>query len=145
MTAITIYSEESLQRALGDLRGLFAKHHYLRLNVKSGKDRTMDQNRILHAWLGQLSRELPENDELGWKSFVKLHYGVPILRAEDEEFRGKYDAVVKPMSYEQKLAIMEFWPVTSIMTIPQPTAFSALIHGHDGECPCCRRPFADAG
>jgi hypothetical protein len=31
-----------------------------------------------------------------------------------------------------------------IMTIPQPTALSALIHGHDGECPCCRRPFADA-
>src|SRR5262249_33799933 len=27
----------------------------------------------------------------------------------------------------------------AIMTIPQPTAFSALIHGHDGECPCCRR------
>jgi hypothetical protein len=123
MTAITIYSEESLQRALGDLRGLFAKHHYLRLNVKSGKDRTMDQNRILHAWLGQLSRELPENDELGWKAFAKLHYGVPILRAEDEEFRGKYDAVVKPMSYEQKLAIMEFWPVTSIMTIPQLSKF----------------------
>ena len=33
----------------------------------------------------------------------------------------------------------------AIMTIPQPSAFSALIHGHDGECPCCRRPFADAG
>ena len=32
----------------------------------------------------------------------------------------------------------------AIMTIPQPTAFSALIRGHDGECPCCRRPFADA-
>jgi hypothetical protein len=33
----------------------------------------------------------------------------------------------------------------AIMTIPQPTAFSALIHGHEGECPCCRRRFADAG
>ncbi len=33
----------------------------------------------------------------------------------------------------------------AIMTIPQPSAFLALIHGHDGECPCCRRPFADAG
>jgi hypothetical protein len=27
----------------------------------------------------------------------------------------------------------------------EPTAFSALIHGHEGECPCCRRRFADAG
>lgn len=33
----------------------------------------------------------------------------------------------------------------AIMTLPQPSAFSALIHGHDGECPCCRRPFPDAG
>ena len=33
----------------------------------------------------------------------------------------------------------------AIMTIPQPTAFSALLKGSDGECPCCRRPFVDAG
>jgi hypothetical protein len=32
----------------------------------------------------------------------------------------------------------------AIMTLPQPSAFTALINGFDGECPCCRRPFADA-
>jgi hypothetical protein len=32
----------------------------------------------------------------------------------------------------------------AIMTLPQPTAFFALLKGYDGECPCCRRPFADA-
>jgi hypothetical protein len=32
----------------------------------------------------------------------------------------------------------------AIMTLPQATAFSALIKGYDGECPCCRRSFADA-
>src|SRR5687767_10917504 len=32
----------------------------------------------------------------------------------------------------------------AIMTMPQPTAFSALLKGCDGECPCCRRRFADA-
>jgi integrase len=31
----------------------------------------------------------------------------------------------------------------AIMTIPQPTAFSAILRGHDGECPCCRRSFSD--
>ncbi len=31
----------------------------------------------------------------------------------------------------------------AIITIAQPTAFSALIRGFDGECPCCRRPFTD--
>jgi hypothetical protein len=32
----------------------------------------------------------------------------------------------------------------AIMTLPQPSAFSALVKGFDGECPCCRRRFADA-
>ena len=32
----------------------------------------------------------------------------------------------------------------AIMTIPQPSAFTALVKGYEGECPCCRRRFADA-
>jgi hypothetical protein len=32
----------------------------------------------------------------------------------------------------------------AIMTLPQPTAFSSLAKGFDGECPCCRTRFADA-
>jgi len=32
----------------------------------------------------------------------------------------------------------------AIMTLPQPTAFMALVRKYDGECPCCRTPFADA-
>jgi hypothetical protein len=33
----------------------------------------------------------------------------------------------------------------AIMTLPQPTAFTALLRGSDGECPCFRRRFADDG
>ena len=33
----------------------------------------------------------------------------------------------------------------AIMTLPQSTAFRAVLRGRDGECPCCRRRFADAG
>jgi len=32
----------------------------------------------------------------------------------------------------------------AIMTIPQPTAFTGLMKGYDGECPCCRRQFPSA-
>ena len=32
----------------------------------------------------------------------------------------------------------------AIMTLPQPTAFSAILNGYDGECPCCRSRFDDA-
>ncbi|APW63242.1 hypothetical protein [Paludisphaera borealis] len=33
----------------------------------------------------------------------------------------------------------------AIMTLPQPTAFTAILKGIDGESPCCRRRFADVG
>lgn len=32
----------------------------------------------------------------------------------------------------------------AIMTLPQPSAFMALLRGHNGHCPCCRRPFTEA-
>ena len=31
----------------------------------------------------------------------------------------------------------------AFMTIPQPSVFAALQKGFDGQCPCCRRPFAE--
>jgi hypothetical protein len=33
----------------------------------------------------------------------------------------------------------------AIMTVPQQTAFQALVKGSGSECPCCRRRYADAG
>lgn len=33
----------------------------------------------------------------------------------------------------------------AIMTVPQPTAFMSLVKGFEGECPCCRRSFVEAG
>ncbi|WP_401733486.1 hypothetical protein [Stenotrophomonas muris] len=64
------------------------------------------------------------------KSFCKLHFGVPILRAEDDEFRAKYDKAVKPMAYEDKLILMEWFPVTSLMTTPQLSQYLESVQRH---------------
>ena len=119
MTTMTINSDMSLQTVLGELRDMYRKHKYLKLNVKEGKARSLDQNAISHAWYEQLARELKQEDALGWKCYSKLHHGVPILRAEDEEFRAFYDTSIKGMDYEKKLAAMKYLPVTSLMTKPQ--------------------------
>ena len=115
----TINSEESLQRAIGELRELFREHHFLRVSVKTGKARSLNQNAIAHAWYEQIARELREDTPLGIKNFCKLTIGVPIMRAEDEEFRELYDLVIRPLPYERKIAAMNAWPVTSLMTKPQ--------------------------
>jgi hypothetical protein len=83
------------------------------------KNRTLEQNDQAHVWYEQLAIELPEDNALGWKCYCKLHFGVPILRAEDEEFRKVYDQSIKSMSYEHKLQVMKILPVTSIMKTKQ--------------------------
>ena len=116
---LTINSDQSLSSAIGELRDQFKSHRFLRVSIKTGKDRSLDQNSISHAWYEQISRELREETPIGVKNFCKLNYGVPILRAENEEFRQQYDTVLKPLSYDKKLLAMNFLPVTSLMTKAQ--------------------------
>lgn len=116
---LIINSSESLARAKATISELWREHHYIRLSIITGRDRSKDQNALLHAWISQVSCETGEDTPAGIKAFVKLHLGVPILRAENEEFQAFYDENVKPLPYRQKLAIIEYLPVTSIMTTGQ--------------------------
>jgi hypothetical protein len=81
--------------------------------------RSLDQNALSHVWYEQLAQELKEDTALGWKAYCKLHHGVPILRAEEPDFREFYDGAVKWMPYERKLEAMKFLPVTSLMNKQQ--------------------------
>ena len=127
MTTMTANSDESLQTAIGTLRDLYARYRYVKATFKTGKDRSIKQNRFSHAWYGQLARELREDDALGWKCYCKLHHGVPILRAEDEDFREAYDQAIKGLSYEQKLQVMKILPVTSRMNKEQLSKYAEAV------------------
>lgn len=116
---ITVNSDTSLQQAIGDLRELYKQHRFVRVKMTTGKARSLDQNSTAHVWYEQIAREMREDTPLGVKCYCKLHLGVPILRAEDDEFRSVYDMVIKPLSYEKKLEAMKAWPVTSLMTKDQ--------------------------
>lgn len=131
MTAQTINSAEGLQSFIGDLRSLWDKHKYLRVSIKTGKDRSLPQNAITHAWYSQIARELREDDAAGHKRFCKLHFAIPILIAEDEEFRVFYMSAIKNnLTYEQKLKAMDFIPATSLMTKIQLSQYLEQIQSH---------------
>lgn len=119
MTAHIINSDTSLQKFIGEIREMYRVHRYIKATTKTGKARSIDQNSISHAWYEQIARELREDDALGWKCYCKLHHGVPILRAEDEQFREAYDATIKGLTYDKKLIAMKMLPVTSLMTKEQ--------------------------
>jgi hypothetical protein len=127
---VIVNSVEALQSAFGKLRDEFMRHKYLRVTWRIGKARSSKQNRHSHAWYGQLARELREDDEAGWKAFCKLHFGVPILRAEEPDFRAEYDAKILGQSYETKLLIMRWMPVTSLMTKLQLKKYEEKVQEH---------------
>jgi hypothetical protein len=94
------------------------------------KTRTEEQNAISHAWYAQLAKELRDDTPLAYKCFCKLHFGVPILRAEDDEFRTVYDTAIKSLSYEKKLEVMKILPVTSIMKTKQLSQYLEAMQAH---------------
>lgn len=106
------------------------------VDVVKGKHRSTDQNRLSHLWYGEIAEQLGDQTQEEVRGYCKLTIGVPILRAENETFRERYDAVVKPLSYAQKLALMMEpldMPVTRLMRTPQMTEYLERIVQHFGE------------
>jgi hypothetical protein len=120
MGEIIVNSAKSLKAAQDELAEMFRVKKFVSFVPKFGKKRSLDQNAISHAWYEQVARELGEEDARGVKRYCKLHFGVPILRAEDADFRAAYNgAILRSLSYEQKLTAMDILPVTSTMTTMQ--------------------------
>ncbi|MEX0385843.1 hypothetical protein [Spiribacter onubensis] len=91
------------------------------VSIKTGAKRSLDQNRLQRQWLNEAATQGDQTAE-EYRAYCKLHIGVPILRSEDEDFRVQYDAIIKPLPYEQKLLLMQepiAFPVTSLMTTSQ--------------------------
>jgi hypothetical protein len=100
------------------------------VSVAKGEKRSDRQNRTQRLWM----REAEEQGDMTaeeYRGLCKLTCGVPILRAENEHFRERYDAVVKPLPYEQKLAIMQEpldMPVTRLFTTDQHTRYLDVVY-----------------
>lgn len=90
--------------------------------IKGGSIRSYEQNRLQRLWLNEIAEQLGDRTAEEIRGECKLTIGVPILRAEDEEFRREYDRVIRPLPYEQKMACMRepiSLPVTRRMTTSQ--------------------------
>jgi hypothetical protein len=95
----------------------------LTVQHKQGADRSLDQNHLQFLWANEFAAAMGdrtgEETRLEWK----LRHGVPILRAECDDFRKVYDENLKGLPYAAKLALMAFIPVTSLMTVKQMTTY----------------------
>ena len=70
-----------------------------------GKDRSTMQNRMVWQWFRDAEKQ---GTWKAWeyRSYAKLHFGVPILRRDSESYKEKYDRIVKPLPYPVKRELM---------------------------------------
>lgn len=118
------------------IRFLEAQPLPLTVTVGKGGKRTLKQNKLQRLWMGEIAEQLGDQTAEEVRGYAKLTIGVPILRAENDAFRERYDAIVKPLPYEQKLALMMEpldFPITRLMTTKQATAYLDGVHRHFSE------------
>lgn len=104
----------------------------LTVTITQGASRSKEQNRLAQRWFTDVSRQLGDQTHEDTRAYCKLHFGVPILRAENEAFRQSYDTTMKHLPYEDKLAAIKAFdlPVTRLMTVKQMTAFMDEMQRH---------------
>lgn len=119
MTTRSIRNPEDLERAVQIMR--CRKMPYT-VTLTNGIHRSTQQNRLQRQWLNEIAEQLGDTTPEAVRGECKLRHGVPILRAENEAFCEKYDRLIKPRPYEEKVELMMEpldFPVTRIMTVDQ--------------------------
>lgn len=95
------------------------------VSIRPGVGRSTPQNRLAQQWAADVSAQMGDRTPEEARGYFKLHHGVPIRR-EDPAFMSVYDARIKPMPYEAKLALMMVpidLPVTRDMTVKELTRY----------------------
>ena len=120
-----------------DLLIAYLKSHKLPLTatIEHGlrEKRSNDQNRLQRLWVNEAAEHGDMTAE-EYRAYCKLHFGVPILRNECDDYRVSYDTLVKDCySYDQKLIFMALpfdFPVTRLMTIKQKKRYLDAMYLH---------------
>ena len=91
-------------------------------STAAGKNRSWVQNKLQRKWCNEISEQLGEHSPEEVRAFCKLTIGVPIRRRDDADYCEKYDRIIRPMTYLDKLALMAEpldFPVTRDMNTKQ--------------------------
>jgi hypothetical protein len=105
----------------------------LTVEITAGATKTNSQNRLQRQWCNDIAQQLGDRTAEDARAFSKLHFGVPILRAESEAYAEKYDRLIRPLPYETKLEYMAVpfdFAVTRAMTTRQLSAYLDAMSRH---------------
>lgn len=133
MTSRRVETDQDLRMLLRFIEG---RKLPFTVSIEEGKKRSTDQNRLQRQWMNDLASQLPDYDAEGWRAYCKLHFGIAIRKAADDEYAETYDERIRPLPYEVKLALMKTpmdLPVTRDMNTRQMTQYLDAVHKHFSE------------
>lgn len=127
-----VNSEPALHKLLGDLREQFRQHKFLRVKATAGKARSLPQNAIQHAWYTQMALEDRQLSLQEHVRYCKWTHGVPILCADDPDYRALCRTLLGPLDYEARLVAMDHFPVTRLFNKEQESTYLERVQADYG-------------
>lgn len=130
MPTVVVHTQGDVDRLAVLLKG---RKMPLSVTYETGRARSIEQNRLQRLWCREVADQMGDRTAEEVRGVSKLHFGVPILRAENDAFRAAYDRVLKPLAYEDKLAAMMEpldFAVTRLMSVAQKTRYLDAMHRH---------------
>lgn len=85
--------------------------------------RSRDQNAMSFALYQQIGLQAEDQSIKEIRQECKLNYGIHILCGQDEGFAARWGKVESVLSYEERLAFIEDFPVTRLMKKAQFSAY----------------------
>ncbi|WP_312669706.1 hypothetical protein [Stutzerimonas nitrititolerans] len=132
---ISVNSAARLSEAITRLTTMYRDKKFVVVSLRPGKDRTLDQNALWFAMYQRIAQMTQIGDVEDARRYCKLHFGVPIMRAADADFRDGWNRMFLHLEYEQKLELMgpcslfgpDGFPVTRLFNRAQGIAYTDRI------------------
>lgn len=132
---ISVNSSDKLSRAISALTAMYKQNRFVVVSMRPGKDRTLDQNALWFALYQRISDVLGMDDVEDARRYCKLHFGVPIMRKADADFRDGWNRLFLDLPYEVKLRLMgpcamfgpDGFPVTRLFNRAQGIAYTEAV------------------
>ncbi len=132
---ISVNSAAKLSEAITKLTAAYRQHKFVVVSLRPGKDRTLDQNDLWFSLYERIAQMTEIGDVEDARKYCKLHFGVPIMRNADADFRDAWKRLFLHVTYEQKLELMgpcaifgpDGFPVTRLFDRAQGIAYTDKI------------------
>lgn len=132
---ISVNSSLKLSQAISALTAMYKQNRFVVVSMRPGKDRTLDQNALWFAMYQRISDQMGMDDVEDARRYCKLHFGVPIMRKADDDFRDGWNRLFLDLPYEVKLRLMgpcamfgpDGFPVTRLFNRAQGIAYTDAI------------------